>query len=113
MNLTLEQKSDIVTEVTKAAPPVTVAGATVAGMQVNDMIRKAAESNQGLIDLLDGLPVKERQKLMRLVTDISTSGVGQAVIPAARAAVAPTIGELSRKAENALAPEPINALAAP
>jgi hypothetical protein len=78
-----------------------------------DMIRKAAESNQGMIDLLDGLPVKERQKLLRLVTDISTSGVGQAVIPAARAAVAPTIGELSRKAENALAPEPINALTAP
>ena len=38
MNLTLEQKSDIVTEVTKAAPPVTVAGATIAGMQGNDMI---------------------------------------------------------------------------
>ena len=38
MNLTLEQKSDIVTEVTKAAPPVTVEGATIAGMQVNDMI---------------------------------------------------------------------------
>ena len=38
MNLTLEQKSDIVIEVTKAAPPVTVAGATIAGMQVNDMI---------------------------------------------------------------------------
>ena len=38
MSLTLEQKSDIVTEVTIAAPPVTVAGATIAGMQVNDMI---------------------------------------------------------------------------
>ena len=38
MSLTIEQKSDIVTEVTKAAPQVTVAGATIAGMQVNDMI---------------------------------------------------------------------------
>jgi hypothetical protein len=38
MSLTLEQKSDIVTEGMKAAPPVTVAGATIAGMQVNDMI---------------------------------------------------------------------------
>ena len=38
MSLTIEQKSDIVTEVAKAAPPVTVAGATIAGMQVNDMI---------------------------------------------------------------------------
>jgi Phage holin T7 family, holin superfamily II len=38
MSLTLEQKSDVVAEVTKAAPPVTVAGATIAGMQVNDMI---------------------------------------------------------------------------
>jgi hypothetical protein len=101
------------------SPTITAANMRLADVEkrVNkktiDIIRKAAESNQGLIDLLDGLPVKERQKLMRLVTDISTSGVGQAVIPAARAAVAPTIGELSRKAENALAPEPINALAAP
>jgi hypothetical protein len=38
MSLTIEQKSDIVAEATKAAPPVTVAGATIAGMQVNDMI---------------------------------------------------------------------------
>ena len=101
------------------SPTITAANMRLADVEkrVNkktiDIIRKAAESNQGLIDLLDGLPVKERQKLMRLVTDISTSGVGQAVIPAARAAVSPTIGELSRKAENALAPEPINALAAP
>jgi hypothetical protein len=101
------------------SPTITAANMRLADVEkrVNkktiDIIRKAAESNQGLIDLLDGLPVKERQKLMRLVTDISTSGVGQAVIPAARAAVAPTIGELSRKAENALAPKPINALAAP
>ncbi len=101
------------------SPTITAANMRLADVEKRvdkktiDMIRKAAESNQGLIDLLDGLPVKERQKLLRLVTDISTSGVGQAVIPAARAAVAPTIGELSRKAENALAPEPINALTAP
>ncbi len=101
------------------SPTITAANMRLADVEkrVNkktiDMIRKAAESNQGMIDLLDGLPIKERQKLLRLVTDISTSGVGQAVIPAARAAVAPTIGELSRKAENALAPEPINALTAP
>lgn len=101
------------------SPTITAANMRLADVEKRvdkktiDMIRKAAESNQGMIDLLDGLPVKERQKLLRLVTDISTSGIGQAVIPAARAAVAPTIGELSRKAENALAPEPINALAAP
>lgn len=99
------------------SPTITAANMRLADVEKRvdkktiDMIRKAAESNQGMIDLLDGLPVKERQKLLRLVTDISTSEVGQAVIPAARAAVAPTIGELSRKAENALAPEPINALA--
>lgn len=101
------------------SPTITAANMRLADVEKRvdkktiDMIRKAAESNQGMIDLLDGLPVKERQKLLRIVTDISTSGIGQAVIPAARAAVAPTIGELSRKAENALAPEPINALAAP
>lgn len=38
MSLSMEQKSDIISEATKAAPPVTVAGATVAGVQVNDLI---------------------------------------------------------------------------
>jgi hypothetical protein len=38
MSLSMEQKSDIISETAKAAPPVTVAGATVAGMQVNDLI---------------------------------------------------------------------------
>ncbi len=38
MSLSMEQKSDIISEAAKAAPPVTVAGATVAGMQVNDLI---------------------------------------------------------------------------
>ncbi|HSG20444.1 MAG TPA: hypothetical protein VLA31_06705 [Burkholderiaceae bacterium] len=34
----MQQKSDLVSEATKAVPPVTVAGATVAGFQVNDLI---------------------------------------------------------------------------
>jgi hypothetical protein len=38
MSLSIEQKSDIASEAAKAAPPVTVAGATIAGMQVNDLI---------------------------------------------------------------------------
>lgn len=71
-----------------------------------DMVRKAAESNQSMIDLLDGLPVKERQKLLAIVTNSSTWAP-------ARAAIAPTIGEVSRQSANALAPEPVNALAEP
>jgi hypothetical protein len=38
VNLSMEQKADIATEVAKAAPPVTVAGATVAGLPVNELI---------------------------------------------------------------------------
>lgn len=38
MSLTMQQKSDLVSEAAKAAPPVTVAGATIAGMQINDLI---------------------------------------------------------------------------
>jgi len=38
MNFSVEQKADIASEVAKAAPPVTVAGATVAGLPVNDLI---------------------------------------------------------------------------
>ena len=34
----MSYKSDVIAEAAKAAPPVTVAGATVAGVQVNDMI---------------------------------------------------------------------------
>lgn len=34
----MSYKSDVVSEAAKAAPPVTVAGATVAGVQVNEMI---------------------------------------------------------------------------
>jgi len=38
MSLSMQQKSDVAAEVAKATPPVTVAGATVAGVQVNDLI---------------------------------------------------------------------------
>jgi hypothetical protein len=34
----MQQKADIAAEAAKAAPPVTVVGATVAGVQVNDLI---------------------------------------------------------------------------
>lgn len=38
MSMSMQQKSDVLAEVAKATPPVTVAGATVAGVQVNQMI---------------------------------------------------------------------------
>lgn len=38
MSLTMQQKADIAAETTKAAPPVTVAGASVAGVTINEMI---------------------------------------------------------------------------
>lgn len=34
----MQQKADLTAEAMKAAPPVTVAGATIAGIQVNDLI---------------------------------------------------------------------------
>ena len=34
----MQQKADIASEAAKASPPVAVAGATVAGIQVNDLI---------------------------------------------------------------------------
>lgn len=74
-----------------------------------DMVRKAAESNQSMLDLLNGLPAAERQKLLRIVTSPNTWSAP------ARAAIAPAIGEISRQGANALAPltEPTNALAVP
>lgn len=38
MSPTIQQKADIASEVAKATPPVTVAGATVAGVQIHDLI---------------------------------------------------------------------------
>lgn len=72
-----------------------------------DLLRQAAESNQSMLDLLNGLPAQERRKLLRIAADQSTWR------PAARAAVAPGIGEVSRQVTNALAPESenVNALA--
>jgi len=71
-----------------------------------DMVRKAAESNQSMLDLLNGLPAAERQKLLRIVTSPNTWAAP------ARAAIAPALGEISRQGANALAPltEPTNAL---
>ena len=38
MSLTMQQKADLTAEAAKAAPPVTVAGATLAGVTVNELI---------------------------------------------------------------------------
>ena len=38
MTLAMQQKADLAAEAAKAAPPITVAGATVAGVQVNELI---------------------------------------------------------------------------
>ena len=38
MSLTMQQKADLASEAAKASPPVAVAGATVAGIQVNELI---------------------------------------------------------------------------
>lgn len=34
----MQQKADIATEAAKASPPVAVAGATIAGMPINDLV---------------------------------------------------------------------------
>lgn len=36
--IAMQQKADLAAEAAKAAPPITVAGATVAGVQINDLI---------------------------------------------------------------------------
>lgn len=38
MSLTMQQKADIASEAAKASPPVAVAGATLAGITINDLI---------------------------------------------------------------------------
>lgn len=95
------------------SPSITAANMRLADVEKRlnkrtiDLLRKASESNQSLLDLLDGLPEQERKKLLRLASDQSTWR------PAARAAIAPGLAEMSRQMTNALAPqqEPVNALA--
>jgi hypothetical protein len=69
-----------------------------------DMVRKAAESNQSMLDLLNGLPEKERRKLLDIVIDTQRR-TGEAK----RAAAVGTVGEVERQ-RNALSEQPVNAL---
>ena len=72
-----------------------------------ELLRKAAETNQSMLDLLNGLPEKERRKLLDIVIEKQ-----RVTLPAKAAATAATIGEADRQA-NTLAPQPLNALTAP
>jgi hypothetical protein len=72
-----------------------------------ELLRKAAETNQSMLDLLNGLPEKEKRKLLDIVIEKQ-----RVTLPAKAAATAATIGEADRQA-NSLAPQPLNALTAP
>ena len=71
-----------------------------------ELLRKAAETNQSMLDLLNGLPEKEKRNLLDIVIEKQ-----RVTLPAKAAATAATIGEVDRQA-NTLAPQPINALTA-
>ena len=70
-----------------------------------ELLRKAAETNQSMLDLLNDLPEKEKKKLLDIVIEKQ-----RVTLPVKAAATAATIGEIDRQA-NTLAPQPINALA--
>lgn len=72
-----------------------------------ELLRNAAATNQSMLDLLNGLPEKEKRKLLDIVIEKQ-----RVTAPAKAAATAATIGEADRQA-NTLAPQPINALSAP
>jgi hypothetical protein len=55
-------------------------------------LRKAAETNQSMLDLLNGLPEKERRKLLDIVIDTQRR-TGEAK----RAAAVGTVGEIERQ----------------
>jgi hypothetical protein len=69
-----------------------------------EVLRKAAETNQSMLDLLNGLPEKERRKLLDIVIDTQRR-TGEAK----RAAAVGTVGEVERQ-RNALSEQPVNAL---
>lgn len=72
-----------------------------------ELLRNAAATNQSMLDLLNGLPEKEKRKLLDIVIEKQ-----RITVPAKAAATAATIGEIDRQT-NTLAPQPINALSAP
>jgi hypothetical protein len=57
-----------------------------------ELLRKAAETNQSMLDLLNGLPEKERRKLLDIVIDTQRR-TGEAK----RAAAVGTVGEVERQ----------------
>jgi hypothetical protein len=63
-----------------------------------ELIRKASESNQSMLDLLNGLPERERRKLLDLAIEKQ-----RVTGPARRAAISATVGETDRQINN-LAP---------
>jgi len=74
------------------------------------LLRDAASSNKTMADLLEGLPAKEKQKLLAIINSPST---WKAITAGGTAAFAEPARE-ALTSENALAPQPpANALAAP
>ena len=73
------------------------------------ILRDAASSNRTMADLLEGLPAKEKQKLLAIINSPST---WKAITAGGTAAFAEPARE-ALTSQNALAPQPANALVAP
>jgi hypothetical protein len=73
------------------------------------LLRDAASSNRTMADLLEGLPAKEKQKLLAIINSPST---WKAITAGGTAAFAEPARE-ALTSQNALAPQTANALAAP
>jgi hypothetical protein len=92
-------------------PYVTAANMKLRDIQgrLNDetlrVIERAAQSNQSMLDLLEGLPRAERSKLMKMINGLGRMGAPVVQTPAARGAFVSTMAPEEQQPQGIMSPE--------
>lgn len=69
------------------------------------VIERAAQSNQSMLDLLDGLPRSERSKLMKMINGLGRMGAPVVQTPAARGALVTMMAPEEQQPQGIMSPE--------
>lgn len=69
------------------------------------VIERAAQSNQSMLDLLEGLPRSERSKLMKMINGLGRMGAPVVQTPAARGALVATMAPEEQQPQGIMSPE--------
>jgi len=69
------------------------------------VIERSAQSNQSMLDLLEGLPRAERSKLMKMINGLGRTGAPVVQTPAARGAFVSTMAPEEQQPQGIMSPE--------